>query len=200
MTRMLHAPGHAGRGTTCRRLPPTRKCSDPDPAGLGRRSTTLQTVQEWRAGRCGVLTRILVGAVRTCRSRRAGPAPRIPPADPERTARSYDAAAASSSRRFPALCSARGYRVRFARVTYFKRTISQCGIFHRCVCPLRHDFSAMLLHALQHPCPTSCSFCSDSCRRQVSLSAGHSPAGPAGRPPSESARTRDAARGPDPAP
>jgi hypothetical protein len=87
MTRMLHAPGHAGRGTTCRRLSPTRMCSAPGPAGLWRRSAILHLIQEWQAGRCGILTRILVGAVRTCRSRWAGRAQRIP--DPERTIRSY---------------------------------------------------------------------------------------------------------------
>jgi hypothetical protein len=62
-------------------------------------------------------------------------------------------------------------------------------------CPLRHYFSALLphaLHCLQHPCPTYCSFCSDSCRWQVHLSAGHSPAG---RNPSRAAPgTRHAGR------
>ncbi len=47
-------------------------------------------------------------------------------------------------------------------------------------------FSALLLHAVQHPCPTRCAFRSNSCRRQASPSAGHSSAGPAGRPPSPS--------------
>ncbi len=51
-------------------------------------------------------------------------------------------------------------------------------------------FPALLLHALQHPCPTQCSFRSDSCRRRLLLPqgiirpawrAGPSPSRPAGR-------------------
>ena len=82
MTQMLHVQGHVGRGKTGQRQRPTRICSGPDPAGHGRGRGTLHLVQEWRAGRCGIMTWTLVGAVRTCRSRagrgarhRARPAP-----------------------------------------------------------------------------------------------------------------------------
>ena len=83
----------------------------PGPSGPQVLERYSHLVQEWRAGRCGVLTLILVGTVRTCRSRRAGPAPRIP--DLERTIRSYDVAAAG----FPLFAPIRGHCDRYARVT-----------------------------------------------------------------------------------
>ena len=76
MTRLLHAPGRAGRDMTCRRQLLTQMCPAPVSAGHGSWSVTLDRVQYWRAGRCGpgVPTWILAGAARTCRSRPdAGP-------------------------------------------------------------------------------------------------------------------------------
>jgi hypothetical protein len=72
------------------------------------------------------------------------------------------------------------------------------AVVHCCVA-LSVAFPALLLHPLQHPCPTRCSCCSDPYRRQVSISAGHYPAGPAGRHPSPSrpaGRTRPSGPGP----
>ncbi len=55
-------------------------------------------------------------------------------------------------------------------------------------------FPTLLLHPLQHPCPTRCSFCSDSCRRRVPLLQGTI------RPAWRVGTLSESARGPQPAP
>ena len=66
MTRMLHAPGRAGRGMTRRGQWPTRTCSSQSgPAGLT--GALLSTSS--KSGRTGRWTWIPAGAVRTRRSR-----------------------------------------------------------------------------------------------------------------------------------
>jgi len=76
-------------------------------------------------------------------------------------------------------------------------SISLRGIDSTAVFALSVAFPALLLHPLQHPCPTRCFFCSDLGRRQASPSAGHYPAGPAGRlPPPSRPAGRNRPRGP----
>jgi hypothetical protein len=147
-------------------------------------------VRRSQSGRCGVLTRILVGAAAAAGPGRPGPLAEL--AGPDQTTRHGDEAAASSSCRLPVPlqvlqgCTAAPCNV--TPCTLVEAALRTCRTFLR-VLPSPSIFSALLLLPSQHPLPHPISFCSDSYRRQASPSAGHYPAGPGGpAPPSESAR------------
>ena len=148
--------------------PPTSRWGRPPPA-LRAAGAVSPAGGHRQSGRCGVLTRILVGAARDRRSRRGARASAT--TGPGETTRHGDEAVAPARAGFPSPLKFRW----FVTVTpYNGRT--WCTLledhfvmleFSIVAFALSVAFPALLLHPLQHPCPTRCSFCSDSCRRQA---------------------------------
>jgi hypothetical protein len=159
--------------------PPTSRL-DRSPPALCAAGAVSPAGGHRQSGRCGVLTRILVGAARDRRSRRGARASAT--TGPGETTRHGDEAAAPARAGFPSPLKFRGC-VTVTPYSCCTLLENHFAIREFSTVAFAVAFPALLLHPLQHPCPTRCSFCSDSCRRQGSPSAGHYPAGPAGRPP-----------------
>jgi hypothetical protein len=164
----------------------------PDPRAAG--AVSLD-VGDRQPGRCGVLTRILVGAARDRRSRRRARASAT--TGPGETTRHGDEAVAPARAGFPSPLKFRG----FVTVTPYNGH-TWCTLledhfvmreFSTVAFALSVAFPALLLHPLQHPCPTRCFFCSDSCRLQASLPQGII------RPARQAGPLSESARGPHPA-